>query len=483
MRTLVLSISILTLIFTANAQKAVNIVALEHGTTMLETPSSQVNITDRQVLLKHSAGALFDQNPKNKWSSSGVRFPFVFTLELVEEHNIQKFVFDNNCEFYPGIETKDVKVEFSTSITADDFQLVGEYELEKEKSNVFSISPQKARRIRLTILSNYGNKDRVQLSEFKAIGIPSNRIGKDIDINGVWHTNWQDMTFVQEGKSFTGKYVYTSEGRKYKGKVKNGSVDRNVLSFIWDEGNAKGTAKLFMNQEGNKISGYWKNASNPRDFNLWTMTRKVEESKAIEYSEAVELKVVEEEEGIEKEEEPIEKKEEPVLEKEAPVAQAPKEVEEKKTEATPPPTPQVTPTPTVAKETPVAKPETPKIKIGDKEVSEIKTGETIVMKNIIFRQGAASVSPESYPELNNLYDYLKANKKAKIKVNGHTDKIGDPKKNILLSQARANAIKKYLVNKGINKNRILAVGLGDTKTICPTPCNENRRVDFVLVEN
>lgn len=453
--------SVLCIYHTALAQKTINVIALERGATMVKTPNSRVPVTDRVAFKKYSAGALFDQSP-NVWSSDGVRFPFVFVMELVEEFNVQKLIFDNRCEFYPGIETKKVQVEFSTESAEAGFKNIGEYILEKEKLNQFSVPPQKTRWIRLTILENYGNREWVQLAEFKVLGVPGNRIGQTVDINGVWHTNWQDMTFVQEGSSFTGKYIYTSEGRKYKGKVKDGKISRNSIAFKWDEGNANGTANLFLNQEGNKISGFWRNANHAPDFNLWSMSRKAEETKAIEYSEEIEPEVVEEEII-----------EEPIVEATA--------------VATPEPTPEtVTETPSPSIPTPEtvavqAAATPPPVTIGDIDIAEIKAGEAIVMDNIIFKQGAASVSPESRPELNILYEYLASNKNAKIIVNGHTDKIGDPKKNVLLSQARANSIKKYLVAKGINKNRIKAVGLGDTKTLCPPPCVKNRRVDFVVL--
>lgn len=433
-------------------QEPVNAVALKLGSTMIEIPKSMAQVTDRVFLDKYSSGALFDES-KNVWSSQGTSFPFVFVMELAEEFNIQKLEFDNRCEFYPGIEAKNIKVEFSTEGPDSGFKTVSEYTLEKEKLNKVKITPQKTRWIKLSVLDNYGNKERVQLAEFRAIGVPGNRIGETVDINGVWHTNWQDMTFVQEGKSFTGKYIYTSDSRKYKGKVKNGVIYRNGITFNWNEGNASGTAVLFMNKEGSKISGLWQNDHHEKDFNVWSMTRNVEESKEIEYSESIEPEIVVDNSA----------EEETAIVPEVAV-----------------PSPTIAP---VAAPVETIAPTKPKIKIGDTDIEEIKAGEAIVMKNINFKLGAATVNPDSYPELDVLFDFMQSNKNSKIKVNGHTDKIGDPKKNIMLSQARANAIKKYLTNKGINKNRIRAVGVGDTQTLCPSPCPENRRVDFVLIEN
>lgn len=432
--------------YSSFGQDLVNVAAMANGTVLMQTPKSKVLVTDRVFMDKYSAGALFDES-ENVWSSRGTVFPFVFVIELSEEYNIQKLEFDNRCEFYPGIEAKNVSVEFSTEGSNEGFVSAGNFLLEREQINEFNITPQKTRWIKISILDNYGNKEYVQLAEFKAFGVPGNRIGETVDIHGVWHTNWQDMTFVQDGKTFTGKYVYMNDSRKYKGKVKDGVIYRNGITFEWNEGNASGTARLFMNQEGTKLSGLWRNAHHENDFNIWSMTRKKEESKAIEYTESIAPTIIQQEES-------------PSLESKEIVATTPPVVS----------TPQATET---------SKPE---VKIGDTKLEEIKKGEAIVMKNINFKQGAANVSPDSYDELNVLFEYLTNNENANIQVNGHTDKIGDPKKNIVLSQARANAIKKYLTNKGIDKKRIKAIGLGDSKTICPSPCPENRRVDFVLID-
>lgn len=426
------------------AQQSINIIALEHGSRMVQVPPSKVDVTERQVLAKYSPGALFDQG-SNVWSSKSVRFPFEFLVELAEEYRIQKLVFNNKCEFYPGIETKKVRVEVSTSGKDSGFESAGEYELQKEAVNEFDITPKKARWIKLIILENYGNNERVQLAEFEAIGTPANQIKHTVEIGGVWHTNWQDITFEQTGDSFFGSYVYTAEKRKFKGKVLNGKFNRNSVEFNWDEGKIEGTAKLYLNQEGNQMSGLWRNAANPRDFNLWTMTRTQVESKPIEYEEPVEEPVAEiiEEEEMEE------------------VAEEIAAVNE------------VVPEPVT-----VPVPKAP-IKIGDDEVT---VGKEIILKNVFFELGKSTVTARSHDELNKLFEYLTENTNTEVVINGHTDKIGDRKKNMILSQERADAIRDYLTEKGIEKKRITTNGLGDTKTICTPPCKENRRVDFLLVE-
>jgi outer membrane protein OmpA-like peptidoglycan-associated protein len=412
------------------SQSAINIISLEHGSKLIKIPVSEVPVTERRVLDKYSAGALFDESAK-VWSSKEIVFPIEFVVELAEEYNIQKLVFDNKCEFYPGIEAKNVRVEVSSESQESGFESVGEFELEKEKVNEFVVAPKKARWVKLLILSNHGKSDRIQLAEFRAFGTPTNKLGSTVEIAGLWHTNWQDMTFLQEGNAFNGSYVYKSGNRKFKGKVLEGKIDRNSVSFAWDEKSVKGTARLYLNQEGNRISGIWRNANNPKDYNLWTMTRNVQESKPIEYS------------GLEA----------------IPIVSLPKEEQKE----------------TLIQIQPVQVP----IKIGN---IEIAAGKTIVLENVFFELGKSSVTAASFGELNKLYQYLEENPKGRVVIHGHTDKIGDKKKNLILSQERADAIMEYLVGKGIAKRRITTEGKGDTETICLPPCKENRRVDFVLFE-
>lgn len=81
--------------------------------------------------------------------------------------------------------------------------------------------------------------------------------------------------------------------------------------------------------------------------------------------------------------------------------------------------------------------------------------------------------------------------KAQIRVVGHADPIGNPQANLRLSEARAQAIRSYLVNTGLNAQRISAEGLGDTQPVVATcgktntpdniACNKpNRRVVVVV---
>jgi outer membrane protein OmpA-like peptidoglycan-associated protein len=72
-----------------------------------------------------------------------------------------------------------------------------------------------------------------------------------------------------------------------------------------------------------------------------------------------------------------------------------------------------------------------------------------------------------------------------IEVQGHTDNVGDPEYNMILSRARANAVRDWLVSRGIPADRLVAKGYGMSKPQAPSDTaegrQENRRVQFVII--
>jgi outer membrane protein OmpA-like peptidoglycan-associated protein len=113
-------------------------------------------------------------------------------------------------------------------------------------------------------------------------------------------------------------------------------------------------------------------------------------------------------------------------------------------------------------------------------------GEMLRETRIHFQPNSAEIHPNSYPALDRIVDFLKANPQVRIRIHGHTD-IGDknPQYNIRLSEGRANAVKEYLVQKGIDPQRIQTVGHGNTKPIADNTTIEgralNRRVEFEVI--
>ncbi|MBC7486188.1 MAG: OmpA family protein [Cytophagaceae bacterium] len=121
-----------------------------------------------------------------------------------------------------------------------------------------------------------------------------------------------------------------------------------------------------------------------------------------------------------------------------------------------------------------------------KETFEVNTGESIVLKNVLFVQSKTDLLPSSYPELEKLVETLNLHPAVAIEIAGHTDNQGERNKNIELSENRAKKTKEYLVEKGIEEKRISAVGYGPDNPLntnrTETERKLNRRVEFKIMK-
>ncbi len=109
--------------------------------------------------------------------------------------------------------------------------------------------------------------------------------------------------------------------------------------------------------------------------------------------------------------------------------------------------------------------------------------EPFVLEGILFETNSATIDPESYPRLDRLVEYLEHKPSARVRVAGHTDNVGNPRANQRLSEARAQAVRQYVVERGVADSRIEAVGLGDTQPVAsndtPDGRRRNRRIEAI----
>jgi OOP family OmpA-OmpF porin len=148
--------------------------------------------------------------------------------------------------------------------------------------------------------------------------------------------------------------------------------------------------------------------------------------------------------------------------------------------AAPAPTPEPTPAPT-----PAPTPQPVKAAKFHIEGSQVK-----IPGEIEFDSGKASIreTEESTNVMNTLKEFLDQNPNVtKLQIEGHTDNV-PPKEgtNLKLSQDRAQNVLNWLVAKGIKKERLVAVGFGDTKPKADNKTEEgrqkNRRTEFHIIE-
>ena len=97
------------------------------------------------------------------------------------------------------------------------------------------------------------------------------------------------------------------------------------------------------------------------------------------------------------------------------------------------------------------------------------------LKDVKFNTGKYSLKPESFKALNDLVEILKIKTTMKIEVAGHTDDVGDDDANMTLSQKRAEAVRNYLIKKGIDATRLKAKGYGETQPIAHNTTAEGRQ--------
>ena len=114
----------------------------------------------------------------------------------------------------------------------------------------------------------------------------------------------------------------------------------------------------------------------------------------------------------------------------------------------------------------------------------LKAGEVVQFKHVWFEQGKYVLLKDSYAELDKLASALTRYPALKIRIEGHTDNVGNPELNQSLSLFRAKVVANYLIDKGIDPSRITAKGYGHSRPLADNSTEEgrakNRRVEFVV---
>jgi outer membrane protein OmpA-like peptidoglycan-associated protein len=112
---------------------------------------------------------------------------------------------------------------------------------------------------------------------------------------------------------------------------------------------------------------------------------------------------------------------------------------------------------------------------------------TLVLKNIFFEVNKFELKATSQIELDKLVLLLTENPTLKIEVGGHTDNVGKPADNLILSNNRAKAVVSYLINKKIDSKRLSAKGYAASRPITDNKTDsgraQNRRTEIKIIAN
>ena len=118
--------------------------------------------------------------------------------------------------------------------------------------------------------------------------------------------------------------------------------------------------------------------------------------------------------------------------------------------------------------------------------SLVKMKEVFSFNNINFATGKAIVTPEIETALQPMLKILLDNPEVKVEIGGHTDNIGSSKKNVKLSQDRAQSVANYMALKGVSQTRMVAKGYGASQPVAPNKTKagraQNRRIEVKVIE-
>lgn len=121
------------------------------------------------------------------------------------------------------------------------------------------------------------------------------------------------------------------------------------------------------------------------------------------------------------------------------------------------------------------------------EIARLRHDSSIVLNQIYFEFDESILLPESYNELDRLFEQLQFHRDLAIVIEGHTDNLGTFEYNIHLSVDRAQAVANYLLNKGLAEERLKYEGFGYTRPLSDNRTEDgrqmNRRVAFQIKDS
>lgn len=114
-------------------------------------------------------------------------------------------------------------------------------------------------------------------------------------------------------------------------------------------------------------------------------------------------------------------------------------------------------------------------------------GKILILDKVYFDTGKATIKPISFDILDAVAATMKGNPQLElVEIQGHADERGNDDANLRLTQARVQSVKDYLVKKGVEEQRLVAHGYGETRPLCDEhneACWEkNRRVEFIVLK-
>lgn len=106
-------------------------------------------------------------------------------------------------------------------------------------------------------------------------------------------------------------------------------------------------------------------------------------------------------------------------------------------------------------------------------------------EKVFFKTGKAEILPVSFPLLEEIAQALRDHPAIRVRIEGHTDSVGSDRANLRLSQARAESVRRFLISRGVEATRLVAVGRGEEVPLDDNSTEAgraiNRRVEFHIL--
>lgn len=205
-----------------------------------------------------SAFWLLDERGSTGWASpKGALGPHQVLIVLPERSVIQRLEFDSasvDGDAAGSRSAKDIVVELSDTGPAGGFATIASVSLkpktDRQSFDVAAAAP--GRWLRLTIKSNHGSPEYVELMDLRAYGVQQSRTPA-APVSGTYATNYQNFHIQQDGASVAGCYEHAN------GLITNGGIDGSVTRFTWVEGSKRGPAILAFSPDRKELFGLWWN--------------------------------------------------------------------------------------------------------------------------------------------------------------------------------------------------------------------------------
>jgi outer membrane protein OmpA-like peptidoglycan-associated protein len=119
------------------------------------------------------------------------------------------------------------------------------------------------------------------------------------------------------------------------------------------------------------------------------------------------------------------------------------------------------------------------------KAKQTERGAVITLSDVLFEVDRADLKVGAYRDLSRLAEFLRQHPEREVLIEGHTDSTGSEAYNLSLSERRAEAVRRFLLQQGVAPERIIARGYGESLPLAPNTTaagrQQNRRVEVVIL--